>query len=117
MCVRQRSYQSLDHLHALFSEMFDTLADTEGALCLHLLHHHVQSDEGAGATNTCTAVDQQWPVLGGWEHFTDVTDEPDDRHDIVGDSVIWPGSVVELSHFHRFIIHQLLCGRKTTKPT
>ena len=66
-------------------------------LSLHLLHHHIQSDESASAAHTCTAVDQQWLVLGGWEQFTDMTNEPDDRHDIVWNSVIWPGSVVELS--------------------
>ena len=32
--------------------------------------------------------------------FTDVTDEANERHDIVGHSVIRPGCVVEMSHCH-----------------
>ena len=54
------------------------MADTEGVFSPHLLHHHIQSDESASAAHTCTAVDQQWLVLGGWEQFTDMTNGPDD---------------------------------------
>ena len=92
--------------------MFDTLADTEGALSPHLLHHHVQSYESASAAHTSTAVDQQWRILGGWEQFTDVTDEPDDCHHIVRNSVVWPGSVVELSHCHWLGLLHKLCAYK-----
>ena len=93
-------YPRLHHLHSLCAEVTNTLADTEGVLSPHLLHHHIQSDESAGAAHTSTAVDQQWLVLGDREQFTDVTNEPDDRHDIIRNSVIWPGSVVKLSHWH-----------------
>ena len=91
-------YLRLHHLHSLCAEVTNTLADTEDVLSPHLLHHHIQSDVSASAAHTSTAVDQQWLVLGDREQFTDVTNEPDDRHDIVRNSVIWPGSVVELSH-------------------
>ena len=97
---KENAYQCLDHLHSLFTEVTDTLADTECTLCLHLLHHHVQGDEGASATHSCTAVYQQWWVLGGREEFADVTNEADDGHDVVRNSMIWPGCVVELSHCH-----------------
>ena len=101
-------YQSLDHLHTLCSQISNVLADTEGGLSLHLLHHHIQSDESPGATHTCTAVYQQWCVLGGGEQFTDMTNDPYDRHEIVWNSVIWPGCVVELSHCHWLFLCQFL---------
>ena len=94
------TYIRLNHLHALCSEVPNALVDTESGLSLHLLHHHIQSNESAGATDTCTAVDKQWLFLGDGEEFSDVANETDDRHDIVWNSVIRPSSVVELSHYH-----------------
>ena len=49
-------------------------------------------------TNTSTAVNEQRLVLGGREELLDMTDESNDRHYIVWDTVVWPRSVVELSH-------------------
>ena len=48
-------------------------------------------------TNTCTAVNEQRLVLGGREELANMADEPNDRHYVVRDTVVWPCSVVELS--------------------
>ena len=91
------THQCLHHPHALCTEVSHTLVYTESPLSLHLLHHHIQSDESPSATHTCTAVHQQWLVQGDRVQFTHMTNETDDRHDIVWYSMIWPGSIVELS--------------------
>ena len=91
------TYRCLHHLHALCTQLPHTLAHTESALGPHLLQHHVQSDEGARATHTRTAVHQQGLVQGDRVKLTHTTDEVVDRHEVLWHAVIRPGSVVELS--------------------
>ena len=83
--------------------MPDTVMNAESALSLHLLHHHIQSDECTSATYSCTAVYQQWVFKGGRAEFTHITNETDERHGIFWRAMIWLGSVVKLSHFQRFL--------------
>ena len=45
--------------------------------------------------------------------FTDMTDEANERHDIVGHSVIRPGCVVEMSHCH--VLGVCLCQLQVRK--
>ena len=70
---------------------------TESALSLHLLHHGVQQDEGAGAPHARTAVYQQRGVQAGRVQLAHSADEGDDGHGVAGHSVVWPGRVVEVS--------------------
>jgi len=75
----------------------EELVDAESALFLHLLHHHIQEDEGASSPDPCTAVHQQGLVQGGRVLLTDTADEVDERHDILWHPMIRPSCVVELS--------------------
>ena len=106
------TYQSLHHVHTLGTEVPNTLVYTESGLGLHLLHHHIQSDESASAPNTCTAVYQQWLVQEDGELFAHMTYETDERHDILRNTMIWPCSVVELSHCQWFLMELLLYALK-----
>ena len=94
------SYLCLDHLHSLHAYGPEPVENTDTGLSLHLLHDDVQQDQCPRTTHPRTAVDQQWLLLGDGVQFTDVTDEANERHDIVGHSVIRPGCVVEMSHCH-----------------
>ena len=82
---------------------------TESALCLHLLHHHVQEDKGPRAAHPRTAVHQQWLVQGDGVLLTHTTDKPDEGHDILRHPVVRPASVVELGDYHvpRVFFHEL----------
>ena len=68
--------------------------NTDTGLSLHLLHDDVQQDQCPRTTHPRTAVDQQWLLLGDGVQFTNVTNEANERHDIVGHSMIRPGCVV-----------------------
>ena len=76
------------------------MENTDTVLSLDLLHDDVQQDECPCTTHPSTAVDQQWLLVGDGVQFTDVTDEGNERHDVVWHSVIRPGRVVEMSHCH-----------------
>ena len=69
------SYQFLDHLHALSSHVLQVVVDTQCSLSVHLLHDHVQEDEGPCAAYPCTAVDQERLVHEGWVLSADSPDE------------------------------------------
>ena len=90
----------LDHLHSLHAYGPEPVENTDTVLSLDLLHDDVQQDECPRTTHPSTAVDQQWLLVGDGVQFTDVTDEGNERHDVVWHSVIRPGSVVEMSHCH-----------------
>ena len=94
-----QAYQCLHHLHALGAHGVDELVDTESALFLHLLHHHIQEDEGASSANPCTAVHQQRLVQGSRVLLTDIADKVDKRHSIVWHSMIRPSCVLELMDY------------------
>ena len=87
----------LHQLHALASHALQEAVQTESTLSLHLLHHGVQQDEGAGAAHARTAVHQQRGVQAGRVQLAHSADEGDDRHGIAGHSVVWPGRVMEVS--------------------
>ena len=72
--------------------------NTERSLHLYLLNHGVQEDEGACATDSCTAVHQQWLVQCDWMLLTDTVDKVDERHGILWYSVVRPCCVVEVCH-------------------
>ena len=72
------SYQCLDHLHPLSSHVLEVVVDTQCSLSAHLLHDHVQEDEGACAAHPCTAVDQERLVQEGWVLSADPPDEAND---------------------------------------
>ena len=91
---------ALDHLHPLHSQHSQPVGHTNAALGLHLLHDDVQQNECPCATHSCTAVHQQWQLLRDGLEFADVSDEGNERHDIVGHSVIRPGCVVQVSDCH-----------------
>ena len=85
------------------------MENTDTVPSLDLLHDDVQQDECPRTTHPSTAVDQQWLLVGDGVQFTDVTDEGNERHDVVWHSVIRPGRVVEMSHCHvlRVCLRQL----------
>ena len=103
------AYLGLHHLHALGTQFPEALVHTESALCLHLLHHHIQEDKGPRAAHPRTAVHQQWLVQGDGVLLTHTTDKPDEGHDILRHPVVRPASVVELGDYHvpRVIFHEL----------
>ena len=84
------------------------MENTDTGLSLHLLHDDVQQDECPRTTHPCTAVDQQWLLVGDGVQFTDVTDEGNERHDIVWYSMIRPRRVVEMTHCHVFTFCELV---------
>ena len=94
-----QAHQCLHHLHALRAHGADELVDTESALFCHLLHHHIQEDEGASSADPCTAVHQQRLVQGSRVLLTDTADKVDKRHSIVWHSMIRPSCVVELMDY------------------
>ena len=91
-------YLCLDQLHSLSSHGLEVAVHTQCALSLHLLHDSVQEDEGPSAAHPCTAVDQEGLVQAGWVLSADSPDEGDDGHGVARDSMVWPGSVVHVSH-------------------
>ena len=99
-----QAYQCLHHLHALGAHGAEELVDAESALFLHLLHHHIQEDEGTSSPDPCTAVNQQGLVQGGRVLLTDTADETDERHDILWHPMIRPSCVVELSDLQGMVI-------------
>ena len=58
------TYHSLHHEDSLFSQFTDLLVNIDGLLCLDLLQHVVQGDEGASPAHTSTTVHQQQILPG-----------------------------------------------------
>ena len=94
------SHLALHHLHPLHSHHPQPVVDSNAALCLHLLHDNVQQYECPSAAHSCTAVDQQWLWLGDRVQFTEVVDEGYERYDVLGDSMIRPSCVVQVTDCH-----------------
>ena len=65
-------------------------------LGLDSLQHAVQQDEGPSATNTCTAVHQQWDTFIFVVGFLDPPDEGNEGGGKLWHSVVWPGREVVL---------------------
>ena len=84
----------LDHIHSVHPQPPQTLMHTEAALHLHLLHDNIQQNQCPCSTHTCTAVDQEGLLVRDRVHFTDMTDEGNERHDVIRHSMIRPGCVV-----------------------
>ena len=90
------SYLSLDKLHPLVAGLHNGSRDINNFLNTNLLQNIVNHNVGTSATHTSTAVDQDrtfgWVVLGLHSMM-----EPKNGRSIVRNSMIWPGSEVELS--------------------
>ena len=96
MCIYKPIYLALNHPHSLHPHLPQAMMYTKASLCFHLLHHDIQQDECPCTTHTCTAVYQQGLSLCDWVLFTNTTDKTNERHDIIRNSMVRPGSVVQL---------------------
>ncbi len=66
---------------------------------LHTIQHRIQDDERSRASDTSAAVYEKWAGIILGVCLTNSTSEVDEGHATGGDTMVWPGGVVEQGHF------------------
>ena len=86
---------SLDHVVPLSPETGHMAVHIHRLLVLHPLQHRVYDDEGPGAADPGAAVGDDGPAVRGVEHV-DPSDELEERRAVLRNSMVRPGSELEL---------------------
>ncbi len=82
--------------------MSNTIVDMYHPVQLHTVQHCVQDDECSCASDTSAAVYEEGAGIILGVCLTNCTGEVDEGHATGGDTVVWPGGVVEQGHLkHR----------------
>ena len=96
------AYQSLYEEHPLFPNMSNTIVDMYHPVLLHTIQHRIQDNERSSSSDTSAAVYEEWAGIILGVCLTNSTSKVDEGHATRGDTVVWPGGVVEQSHLkHR----------------
>lgn len=90
---------SLHHVLAMKSEVKHTAVQVDGAFRVQLLQNSIQSYKSPSAANTSTAVNNSGSSAGRPVHIVShCAHELDERLGALGDAVIRPNGVVEVTH-------------------
>ena len=95
---RVLAYQSLYEEHSLFPNVSNTIVDMYHPVLLHTIQHRIQDDERSCSSDTSTAVYEEWAGIILGVCLTNSSGEVDEGHATGGDTVVWPGGVVEQGH-------------------
>ena len=104
ICVHS-SHPCLHHEDTPPSHVLHKLIDVDGLLPhLDTLHHGIQCYEGSCTPHPRTAVDQEGNPLALVLDLLYPPHKAEDGGGKLGNSMVWPGGVVEVSYLTRFCI-------------
>ena len=101
----------LHHVVALRSQTRHVAVHVNTALMFDSFEHRIDDDEGASATDPCTAVHHHRTAVGRRHRF-DASHEEEERRGVVGNAVVGPRCELELTHFAAFLWVILVRNRK-----